>query len=292
MAVPFPIPPNLALAAGGDDGPTTGWLAQLPAAVAALERRWEVRCGEPFSPGGQTAWVAPATGRDGQPLVVKLAWPHPEAAHEADGLQIWNGSGAVRLHAQAGLEAGTGLLLERCLPGDQLSGRPEPEQDVVIAGILQRLWVDPPPGASIPPLAEMCSLWAADYYRKSASRPGAVDQGLAREALRVFTSLPASSPRSCLLFTDLHAANVLSAAREPWLAVDPKPYRGDPTYDAVQHLLNCEERLMADPMGMVRRLAQLLSLDAERLRLWVFARCVIDALDEPALLEVAGHLAP
>lgn len=37
---------------------------------------------------------------------------------------------------------------------------------------------------------------------------------------------------STLLCTDLHAGNVLAAGRESWLATDPKPYLGDPTYDA------------------------------------------------------------
>ncbi|MGW3341908.1 aminoglycoside phosphotransferase family protein [Nonomuraea rubra] len=34
-----------------------------------------------------------------------------------------------------------------------------------------------------------------------------------------------------LLHGDLHPRNVLRADREPWLAVDPKGYVGDPAYD-------------------------------------------------------------
>ena len=41
-----------------------------------------------------------------------------------------------------------------------------------------------------------------------------------------------------LLHTDLHAGNVLAAKREPWLAIDPKPYVGDPVYDVTQHIFN------------------------------------------------------
>jgi streptomycin 6-kinase len=50
----------------------------------------------------------------------------------------------------------------------------------------------------------------------------------------------------------LVAGNVLRAAREPWLVIDPKPFIGDPAYDATQHLLNCVERLRADPLGTPR----------------------------------------
>ncbi len=60
-----------------------------------------------------------------------------------------------------------------------------------------------------------------------------------------------------LLLTDLHAGNVLSAGREPWLVIDPKPYLGDPAYDPLQHLLNCPGRLQADPAGLADRMAGL-----------------------------------
>ena len=95
-----------------------------------------------------------------------------------------------------------------------------------------------------------------------------------------------------LLCTDLHADNVLAAEREPWLVIDPKPYVGDPTYDPLQHLLNCENRLLADPRGLARRMADLLDLDGERLLLWLFARCVQESPDWPVLGEVARRVAP
>jgi len=95
-----------------------------------------------------------------------------------------------------------------------------------------------------------------------------------------------------LLCTDLHAGNILAAEREPWLLIDPKPYVGDPTYDAVQHLLNCDVRLHTEPDRLLARIADLLELDAERLRLWLFARCVQESTTWPELAEVARSVAP
>ena len=103
-------------------------------------------------------------------------------------------------------------------------------------------------------------------------------------------TLPATADRQVLLCTDLHAGNILAADREPWLVIDPKPYLGDPTYDAVQHLLNCAERLHADPTGLADRMAGLLDVDAVRLRRWLFARCVLEAPGEPALADVARRI--
>jgi streptomycin 6-kinase len=104
--------------------------------------------------------------------------------------------------------------------------------------------------------------------------------------------LPATCERQVLLCTDLHAGNVLAARREPWLVIDPKPYLGDATYDALQHLLNCEERLVADPVGLANRLADLLGLDPDRLVSWLFARCVQESIEQPRLREVVACLAP
>ena len=57
-------------------------------------------------------------------------------------------------------------------------------------------------------------------------------------------------------------------------------------------MLNCPQRLRADPHGLAGRLADLLDLDRDRLLLWLFARCVQESPDWPALADVARRLAP
>ena len=106
------------------------------------------------------------------------------------------------------------------------------------------------------------------------------DAGLVREGLRLFKELPRTAPTEVLLSTDLHAGNVLRAEREPWLVIDPKPFVGDPAYDATQHLFNCDVRLRSDPEGMIRRIADLVGLDPERIRLWTFARAAAEPRDD------------
>ncbi len=138
----------------------------------------------------------------------------------------------------------------------------------------------------------MCAEWAAEFEQDFALSPGDVDPGLAREAMTLFRELPATAEHQVLLCTDLHGENVLAAERKPWLVVDPKPYVGDPTYDPLQHMLNCRDRLAADPEGFARRMAALLDLDADRLTLWLFARCVQECLDQPVLYDVATRIAP
>ena len=290
------LPPGLICAQ--DQTPAfSAWRAGLPRTVAGLADRWSLRLGEPFLPGGSCSWVAPARTADGGPVVLKAGWVHEEAEHEPDGLRAWDGRGAIRLlgaHREGQTQA---LLLEACRPGVPLSrALPGPEQDAVLAGLLRQLWITPPPGAPFRPLSEMCAGWARifaeDYAICRALGRDQVDPGLARAAMTLFRELPAAAPSTVLLATDLHHDNVLASEREPWLAIDPKPYTGDPAYDVLQHMLNFPQRLAADPGGFAARMAGLTGLDAGRVRLWLFARCVQESADDPNLQAVAARLAP
>jgi streptomycin 6-kinase len=171
-----------------------------------------------------------------------------------------------------------------------LAARPEPEQDEVIAGLLRRLCSAPVPERPFQSLQQMCERWADEFDVRHGQDSALLDPGLARAGIALFRMLAADADQRVLLATDLHAGNVLAAEREPWLAIDPKPYVGDPTYDALQHMLNCEERLHADPGGLSGRMAELLVLDPLRLRRWLFARCVQESPDSPALADVARRL--
>jgi streptomycin 6-kinase len=237
--------------------------------------------------------VAPARTADGARFVLKVGWLHPEAEREAEALRFWDGNGAVRLHADQILSDTVALLLERCEPGTFLGQLAEPEQDDVVCALLPRLWREPPAGHEFRSLQAMCAAWADDAEEASA-RPGArpaLDRGLVRAGLELFRTLPSSADRNVLLATDLHAENILAARREPWLLIDPKPHVGDPAYDALQHMLNCD-RLFTDPAGLARRLADLLELQRDRLLLWLFARVVQESPGWPQLGEVAVLLAP
>jgi len=257
-----------------------------------FSHEWSLTIDRPFQPGGQTAWVAPALTSSGEERVLKVAWRHPEADHEADGLRAWDGHGAVKLFGVAEFTETIVLLLERCRPGLPLSGHPDESQDLVIAGLLRRLWIKPPAKHRFRPLAEMCERWAERFESKAAAGLVPLDPSLAAEGIALFRSLSTTANREALLCTDLHAGNILAAEREPWLVVDPKPYVGDPTYDVIQHLLNCSLRLRSNPDTLISRFADLLDLNRDRLRLWLFARCVQESADSPELADVARQLAP
>ena len=292
----FPVPRYLTETARRDEG-VREWITALPLIVADLAGRWLLRVGEPFQPGGQCSWTAPVTGPAGTRLVLKIGYRFPggDERDEAAGLRVWAGNGAVRLQAAAESELAYALLIERCLPGTPLGqALPGPEQDLVVAALLRRLWAQPHAPYPFRPLAQMCAAWAREFERDYAAAAPAdrIDPGLARAGIALFRELPETAEGRVLLCTDLHGDNILAAQRAPWLVIDPKPYVGDPAYDVLQHMLNCEDRLAADPAGLAARMAGLAGVEAARVRHWLFARSVQESVGSPLMRQVARALAP
>ncbi|WP_250029507.1 aminoglycoside phosphotransferase family protein [Paractinoplanes maris] len=276
------MPANL-MSSTGRHPPFDRWVRELPATVAGVAERWGLELGRPYQPGGTASWVAPTA--DGR--VLKVGWVHYEARDEAAGLRAWDGQGTVRVHRAERTGPTDVLLLEACRPGTTLTESvPPAERDEVVAKLLPRLWIAPPPGSDFRPLQSMVDAWAESV------EPGKLpDPGLARAGLELWRSLPGTADQDVLLCTDLHPDNVLRAEREPWLIVDPKPYVGDPAYDPIQHMLNFPDRLAAGPGAFADRMAGLLGLDAERVRQWLLARCVVESGRSPELWSVAVRLA-
>jgi streptomycin 6-kinase len=261
------LPQRLVEAAQGS-AEGQAWLARLPAERERLAQRWSLSFER--EGGGHTATcshVAFVRRSDGTPAVLKIGLPHFEAEHEQQGLRFWDGDPMVRL-LDADAASGA-LLLERCEPGSPLSEAPEPEQDRVIAGLLRRLWRAPPPAHPFRPLSAMVRYWADEALRRPQAWP---DPAFIHAGTQRLIELGRPRSDDVLLATDLHAGNVLAAGRQPWLAIDPKPFVGDPAYDATQHLLNCTSRLCGDPCGTVARFSQLLNVKQERVHAWLFAR--------------------
>ena len=261
--------PGLAWASATEAG--REWLEHLPRLVRECVEQWSLEVGEPF-PYAFASLALAVRLPDGGDAVLKICFPHRESEHEADALARWNGEGAVRLLAHD--RDRWALLIERCSPGRHLRELEPGAALEVMIGLLPRLWV--PAGEPFRPLAEEAAWWASYLLEKWEGTGRPFERELLDAALDALCSLSASQGEQVLVNQDLHADNVLAAEREPWLVIDPKPYVGDPAYDPLQHLLNCLDRLRADPDRLVARMADLCGVDRERLRLWLFARGVVE----------------
>jgi streptomycin 6-kinase len=260
------------------------WRADLPELIRDVERRWSVRLGRPYT-GGTCAWVAPANLPGGFPAVLKISWPHPEAAGEAEALRIWDGRGAVRLYRHD--PERWALLLERCDPGTKLGERSDLTVEARLeaaARVLRDLDDVPAPASTgLDRLSDRMAEWAdLTEDRMARLRPG-FDLGLVDLGVRLLRELPATTGREVVVHADFNPGNILAVRGGGWLAIDPKPLVGDGAYDPwplVQQLDNPfgylrARQLVADRFALV---AEVLGVDPWRLLAWSMARSVEDAL--------------
>jgi len=267
------------------------WLERLPSLVDELLRRWNLaRHVELNGEAATCSYVMAVVAANGTPAVLKIGMPPMEAAHEIAGLSFWNGDPTVRL-LETDNQLGA-MLLERCRPGTTLRALEDHEQDAVIGGLLHRLWRSPSTPNPFRHLSVLMEHWSNETLAQSQQW---FDSGLTTEGLRLFRELSHTAPQEVLLATDLHAGNVLRAEREPWLVIDPKPFLGDPAFDATQHLFNCWPRLRSNPDRTIRQFADQLGVDHERVRLWTFARAAAEPRDDWTTneqTELARRIAP
>lgn len=273
------VPASLARATTqlfGDEG--VRWVQALPALQSELQARWSLRL-EPPLPGVTYSLVIPARRADGTPAVLKLSYPRPELTREAEALRAYAGRGAVKLlEAEVGRGA---LLLERAEPGEPLSRlRDDEEATRIAARVMARLWR--PLGGEHPFRA--VEAWAAGLGRLRArfqGGTGPLPAAIVEQAERLFHWLLASSGPPVLLHGDLHHFNILSARREPWLAVDPKGVAGEPAYEVGALLRNPMPELAHWPRlrSLLARRVELLSeqlgLPRERISGWAAAQAVL-----------------
>ena len=245
------------------------WLERVPQLLSECAEEWGLRIGEPYPQGA--AGYAVRAEREGEPLVLKLIYPHREAEHEADALRVWDGDAAVDLVAYDGER--WAMLIERCEPGTLLAhADPDTALDVLI-GLLPRLWkrVDDP----FHPLADEVAWWLeempSDWER--AGRP--FERDLLDDAIDTLRELSRSQGEHVLLHQDLHTDNVLAARREPWLVIDPKPLAGERELNAApivrDYVLGHSREAV---LHRLDRLSAELGLDRERALGWTIGQTV------------------
>ena len=216
------------------------------------------------------------TTAEGEQAVLKVQRPHREDEHEAAALELWDGDGAVRL-LDSDLEEHA-LLLERCVPGTPLSDAGQEAALDVFVELLPRLWK--PAGPPFGTLAAEATWWA-DSLEATWERFGRPFERLLLDAaLEALAELPRTQGEQVLLHQDLHGDNVLSAQREPWLAIDPKPLVGEREF-GIAPIVRSRElgHSRRDVLERFDRLVAELGLDRERARGWTIGQTIAWAFD-------------
>ena len=253
------------------------WLSRLAETIAECERRWSLRVLPPYASLSYN-YVAPAVRADDTEAVLKLGVPHCELKMEMEALRLFDGHGIAKL-LEVDFDLGA-MVLERLQPGALLSSLTNDEQATSVAAqVMRQIWRPLPPEHSFPAVSK----WAAELQKlrdRFGGATGPLPASLVEKAETLFSELIGTMGEPVLLHGDLHHYNILSAVREPWLAIDPKGVVGEAEYEVGALLRN---RLLSRPKPerlLARRVDQLaeeLRFDRERILGWGLAQAVLAA---------------
>jgi streptomycin 6-kinase len=260
----------------GDEGER--WLASLPQIIEVISKNWSLTVEKSF-PNLSYHYVAPCVCADGTEAVLKIGFPGEKETtfSEIRMLSFLKGQSTVKLLKTD--ETRYALLLEKLTPGENLKTvfQNDYSQAVKTAiGVMRDFWRKPPEDAEFPKLEK----WFAGF--KKAEKIGFAPDYLAK-ARRFYDELNASSDREMLLHGDFHHENILSATREPFLAIDPKGIIGDICYDMSVFLINHANWLRGEPdfqeklNEAIRQFSEAFEIEPQNLRRWVFAFSVLSA---------------
>ncbi|MFI1293832.1 aminoglycoside phosphotransferase family protein [Streptomyces sp. NPDC020792] len=273
-------PPRRLVRALGETAPDgDDWLEKLPGLARQAVALRELTVERVQMPGGRSSLVVLVRTADGMPAVLKLAPARARPESERAALAHWGGRGAVQLleDGPAGPAEGV-LLLERLHPDVSVRSLPEARALLEAAGTLRRLWVEPPAGHTFETVEERTGRQAG-AMRASAEADAEVAP-LVEAALTARAELLAAPPERRLLHGTFRQSKVLAGDRTPWLAVGPDPVVGEAAFDLARLVRDRVEDLIAAPSGAattrrrIKRLADSLEVDRDRLRGWTLFRAV------------------
>ena len=256
------------------------WLSDLPLIIGEIEEKWALKAKKHF-PHLSYNYVAPCICADGSDeAVLKIALPlnNPEIFNEAEYLQAADGKGAVKLLKLD--KSRRAILLEKLTPGKNLKeiyqGDVSQTIDIAIK-VLHRLLNESSNKTKFLRLED----WFNDLFVKAEkTKFPRKTQAKARE---FYEKLSLAQKRKFLIHGDLHHENILSAKREPFLAIDPKGIIGDIGYEIAvflnNHLwwLSKSSNLMEKLDEAVQNFSESFEIEQNDLRKWAFAQIVLSA---------------
>lgn len=252
------------------------WLNELPQIVDEIAANWSLEVEEPF-PNLSYNFVAPCVCAGGGEAVLKIALPldNPEIFNEAGYLKLSGGGGAVRLFNID--RENRAILIERLTPGANLKEvfRKDEGKAVEIAiQTMRKLLGAAPQNSSFRTLGD----WFGGFEKAENTK---FPREFVAKAYDFFKER--NSEQKFLIHADLHHENILSARREPFLAIDPKGIIGNRGYEIAVFLNNhlwwlAHGADLKDKLNdAVRKFSEAFQIAPVDLKKWAFAQIVLSA---------------
>jgi streptomycin 6-kinase len=228
------------------------WVPKLPERVAALAAQWGLTVGTEFKSGNSS--VVLRCEHDGGQAVLKLSPDLYAVGEETEMLRQFAPSG--RVPAVLAAERGA-VLLEAIDPGEPVEKLPTPPTPAEYAAFLTDLHSAGDPHSAPRKLVD----WLEVLFNSATKRGAELT-----ESRRLRDELLAEPTEDVLLHGDLHLGNVLTSRSRGLVAIDPMACIGDPSFDAVDYVLEGLDR-----EAMLHRrdaLAATAGIDVARLDAW------------------------
>lgn len=253
------------------------WLKDLPRLIAEIAQNWSLAVEKPF-PNLSYHFVAPCVYEDGAKAVLKIGFNEPDsiAFGEAKMLELLNGNAAVRLLKFD--KNNCALLLERLMPGEDLTGlcKINDERATLIGiEVMKKIGRVSFENNDFPSLEK----WTKSFRQAENTE---FSQRHFENGQKFFDDLINSSEKR-LLHGDLHHQNILSAEREPYLAIDPKGIIGDIGFEISTFLNNPRSWVLKHPnrreilKKRIEMFARSFEIEPNDLRKWAYAEAVLSA---------------
>lgn len=239
----------------GQEGET--WLAALPHWLSHFAEKWHFKLERPV-PQLSYNYVAFVTLAEGTPAVFKMGVPNREIFTEIETLALYDGVGMVKMLAVEQEQAA--FLLQRVLPGHELTAVSDDVATHIIADTLTHLRRSPPETHSFPHLND----WLTAFSRyKVDFADGPLPLLLVEKAEQISQMLLGSSDE-VLLHGDLHHYNVLEGENGRWVTIDPKGVVGDCVFESARFLHNPYPGVLREP-NLERLIERRVNIVCERL---------------------------
>lgn len=246
------------------------WLEDLPNIIKEISIRWNLSDLKPIS---NLSYNYILSGlEDLKPVILKLGLDKKALKTESEALKAFENYGAIKVLNQID----GALLLEQAFPATLLKDYfpAKDEEATLIAGKIIKLLHSAPYSQNniFPNIKDWLIKLDKNYNIPS-------DYILKARKLR--DELLITSPTSLLLHGDLHHDNILQSGNE-WCIIDPKGVVGDAAYEVgafirnpIVGLIVLDEDIVNIINKRVMLLANILNLEANRIRKWCFVQSVL-----------------
>ena len=189
-------------------------------------------------------------------------------------LQHYNGNGAVHILKHED----SATLMERANPGTLLSELDDYSATNILCDVIAKLHSNKTL-ADFPTIGDL-QIGFKNYINSGDTQ---IPSELVFEANETYTNLLNTQATPIVLHGDMHHENVIYDETRGWLAIDPKGYIGEPTYEIgamLRNPINCHDIINSPEMinQRVNIICERLGFERSCVLGWAFAQAVLSAI--------------